>query len=187
MADKILLEPTITSHWKKVVKHAEDRCHCSLDEELESYLIFTLIRFTSNNDLASKVMATEFLQSLNLMGYARQAALRDVGDQCLLVAGLFPQTASKRLVSVNYYVDLGRNAYQQLSEILKQAFSNLYLQLSRQFIQLMDVLHNIRQEQTLMPLEALELWSQSGSQHAFKLLSDNNRVLPIKQGSRLIN
>ncbi|HEY9050019.1 MAG TPA: hypothetical protein VIQ03_00660 [Gammaproteobacteria bacterium] len=185
MTDSILLEPTITSHWKEVIQHAESRCQCTLDEDLESYLIFTLIRFTNNPELANKALAPEFLQSLHMMRHARQQALRDVGDQCLLVAGLFPQTANKRLVRVSYYVDLGRNAYQQLSEILKQAFSSLYMHLSKSFVQLMDVLQNIREQNELQPLQALELWSSTGSQNAYRIIGQHTKATPVVPNKRI--
>lgn len=42
-------------------------------------------------------------------GRVRDERLRDVADQCLILAGLFPGLARRR-VSPTYFIDLGRGA-----------------------------------------------------------------------------
>ena len=179
MTEQLILQPTATSHWKQVVQDAETKCHCQLDEEVESYLIFTLMRFTQNQDLASNALATDFLNSLQLAGHARQQKLRDLGDQCLLLTGLFPQRAEKRLVRVSYYVNLGRSAYDHLSQMLRQAFAQLYRELANNFVQLMDVLQNIRNEAALQPLQAFELWSDTASKNALGIITASSQGTPV--------
>ena len=179
MSNNLLLESTATAQWKHVLDDAKQQCHCQLDEEIESYLIFTLMRFTQNPELASKALAPDFLRSADLLGHAKENKLRDVGDQCLLLSGLFPQRAEKRLVSIGYYVGLGQSAYQQLSDSLRKAFAHLYQLLSENFVQMMDVLQNIRCEPALQPLQAMELWQQTGSRNAYRLITDSTVATPI--------
>ena len=179
MTEKLMLEPTTTAQWKQLLQHAEQQCQYQLNEDVESYLIFTLIRFTQNPSIASKALAPDLLNTTNLTGQARQQQLRDVGDQCLLLSGLFPQQAERRLVKVSYYVDLGRTAYIHLSELLKQAFADLYQQLSNHFVQMMDILQNIRSEPALLPLQALEQWQDTGSQNGRRILSGYSSATPI--------
>lgn len=179
MPEKLILQPTATSHWKELLQDAEHKCNCSLDDEVESYLIFTLIRFTQNPHLASTALAPDFLKTQYLAGHARQQQLRDVGDQCLLLSGLFPQRAEKRLVRVSYYVDLGRSAYDHLSQLLRQAMAELYRLLAHQFVQLMDVLQNLRSEPALQPLQALELWADTGSDNAYRIVTTSSGGLPV--------
>jgi len=179
MSNDLLLEPTATAQWKHVLDDAKRQCHCQLDDEIESYLIFTLMRFTQKPELASKALAPDFLRSVDLLGQTRQDQLRDVGDQCLLLSGLFPQRAEKRLVSISYYVGLGQSAYQQLSDTLRKAFAHLYQLLSENFVQMMDVLQNIRCEPALQPLQALELWQQTGSRNAYKLITGDSTAVPV--------
>ncbi len=179
MSNNLLLEPTATAQWKHVLNDAKHQCQCHLNEEIESYLIFTLMRFTQTPELASKVLALDFLRSTDLSGLARQDQLRDIGDQCLLLSGLFPQRAEKHLVSIGYYVGLGQSAYQQLSDTLRKAFAHLYQLLSENFVQMMDVLQNIRSEPALQPLQAMELWQETGSSNACRLITGNSNATPV--------
>jgi hypothetical protein len=179
MSETLILQPSAASHWQQLLQQAEEKCHCRLDDEVESYLIFTLMRFTQNQELASAALAADFLQTLQLAGHAREQRLRDLGDQCLLLTGLFPQRAERRLVRVSYYVDLGRSAYDNLSHILRQAFAQLYRQLARNFVQLMDVLQNIRSEPALQPLQAFELWADTASDNALRIVSAASDATPI--------
>ncbi len=179
MSDKLLLEPTATAQWKQLLQDAEKKAQCELDEDLESYLIFTLMRFTQNPELANAALAPDYLRSIHMTGQAKQQQLRDLGDQCLLVSGLFPQRAEKRLVRVSYYVNLGRTAYDHLSQILKKAFAELYQHLSTSFIQLTDVLQNIRSEPALQPLQAHQLWQDTASPNALRLITKDSHSLPV--------
>ena len=182
MSEKLLLEATTTAQWQALLQQAEEKCLCQLDEELESYLIFTLIRFTQDPELASKPLALDFLRSHHLYGNARENHLRDVGDQCLLVSGLFPQQVQKRMVSPRYYVDLGRSAYHHLSELLIRSFADLYQHLATSFVLLMDVLQNLRQQAELQPLQALDQWQHTGSQHAYRIITrDKPKVTLLPQ------
>jgi hypothetical protein len=184
MSNDLLLEPTATAQWKHLLDDAKQQCHCQLNEEIESYLIFTLMRFTQNPELASKALAPDFLRCADLLTHAKENTLRDVGDQCLLLSGLFPQRAEKRLVTVGYYVGLGQSAYQQLSSTLKEAFAYLYHLLSNNFVQMMDVLQNIRCEPALQPLQAMELWQQTGSDNAYKILTSNRLSTPVSLNTK---
>jgi len=166
------LEPTSTAQWHTLVSEAEAAAHCQLDETLESYLVFTLMRFCQRPELARSVMALEFLEGLQQGGIRQHDTLRDVGDKCLLVSGLFPQTARRRLVSVSYFVDLGRSAYQQLHE---RAHA-VYGQLAEEFVPMMDVLQALRaldaDAESLTLLESYQLWEKSGSEQALKRVKE---------------
>jgi hypothetical protein len=107
--------------------------------------------------------------------------LRDVGDQCLLLSGLFPKRAEKQLVKVSYYVNLGRSAYHHLSDGVHQASADLYRQLAETFVMLMDLLQTIREfnSPVLQPIQTHELWCDTGSQRAFNQLSGHS--LPIHE------
>jgi len=182
MKSELLLEPTALAQWKQLIQQAEERCHQALDEDVESYLIFTLMRFTQSPQLASRVLAPEFLNSAQLTGAARHNQLRDVGDECLLLSGLFPQVAQRRLVQPSYYVQLGQTAYDHLSQLMREALANLYQQLASCFVSMMDVLQNLRDEPALMPLQAYDLWQQTGSQAARHQLSENAGFAALDPG-----
>jgi hypothetical protein len=172
---KMVLHPTPTAQWQALVSEASVALgKPALSEELESYLVFLLMRFTDSPALSGSVMALEFLRSMELFKSARESSLRDVGDKCLLLAGFFPEMARRRRVKMSYYVDLGRSAYASLSSVHHQALSELFARLSHDFVLLVDVLHSMRaldgQKEDLDLIAAEELWRDTNSQHAWSVL-----------------
>jgi hypothetical protein len=144
--------------------------------------VFLLQRFCEQTDVLERVMALEYLHSLTAEGRVRNERLRDVGDHCLLYAGLFPHIACKRKVRISYFVQLGRSAYQQLSLALNQSAAQLYSELSFAFVMLMDVLHRVRELQAascLAPLEAIDLSQDTSSEHALNSLRRYTAAQPV--------
>lgn len=171
---ELVLKPTATAQWHSLINDAQSQCNLHLGEDQESYLVFLLMRFIERPELASKIMAMEFLQSMHKSGKERSDSLRDVGDQCLLFSGLFPKRAERRRVKVSYFVNIGKAAYTQLSETRMEGLAKLYQTLALQFVAMMDVLQAVRVMGTnspiLEPLAALELWQDTGSQQALGAL-----------------
>jgi hypothetical protein len=179
----LVLQPTDLAQWHALVAEAQAACDLSLDEALESYLVFLLMRFAGRPDLARRVMALEFLEAQCHSVYQIDK-LRDVGDQCLLFSGLFPQVAERRLVRVSYFVGIGRSAYDQLAVLLDRKGDELYGRLADAFVAVMDVLQAMRGlagEPVLQPLAAAELWAETGSRHAYAEILANSDSLPVAE------
>lgn len=172
MSNKLILEASNLAQWHTLVREAEKESGCHVDEVMESYLVFTLMRFMKNQNLCANAMAPDFLNLHNLPEAVRTEQLRNIGDQCLLLSGLFPKRAEKRLVRVSYYVDMGRSAYHHLSSTAQHATANLYKQLADAFVVLMDLLQTIRRfsSPVLPPMQSYELWSDTGSVSLFNQL-----------------
>lgn len=173
MSKQFILDSSEMSQWHTLVREAEQDYGCQLDEAMQSYLVFTLMRFAKNSQLNSKALALDYLTSHQLHETLRNEQLRDIGDQCLLVSGLYPQSAEKRLVSAGYYVDLGRSAYFHVSTVTQKGIAELYHQLAERFVLLMDLLQTIRQYSSpaMQPIAAMELWHQTGSRAAYKQIT----------------
>jgi hypothetical protein len=60
----LVLQPTSTAQWHKLVREAENAADHQLQEDLESYLVFLLMRFVNNPAIVSKIMAMEYLDGL---------------------------------------------------------------------------------------------------------------------------
>ncbi len=177
----ILTNVTSTALWHDVVHEAEESCAVILKEEIESYLVFLLMRHVNKPELVKHIVALEFLEGMKLTAAQRELALREVGDTCLLFAGLFPSIAEKRLVRLSYFVRMGQAAYVGIS----RKRNDLYSHLSHEFVPLMDILQSIRQytqkHPDLLPLQAYELWNDTGSQRALNVLRQytHSQALPI--------
>lgn len=165
----LILHPSTIAQWHTLLHDAQRQCAIHLKEDLESYLVFLLMRFTDQPALASSILGLDFLHSCQSMpNKHRQQLLKDVGDKCLLFAGLFPGRAKRRRVRVSYFVNLGRTAY---STLFEHQFPSepLFSKLSNEFTDLMDVLQSMRHDPNHLDLlSSFELWHETGSKLALK-------------------
>lgn len=140
---RLVMQPSSMAQWYALVNEAELAVGYQLKEALESYLIFLLMRFSNKPEMATKIIALEYLHGLVSRGHIRQERLRAVGDQCLLYSGLFPKRAERLQLRISYFVDIGRSAYYALSA-MKNEIDDVYADLSNEFITLMGVLQAMR-------------------------------------------
>lgn len=130
--------------WQALVREAARDGGVRLDELQESYLVMVLLRYQGDGTLLARVQALDWLNAFGLPPAARSDALRDVGDRCLLVAGLFPGLAERRRVSVEYFVDLGRGAWREVAESNRAGYAALFAQLQGSYRELVRTLSAMR-------------------------------------------
>jgi hypothetical protein len=178
---ELILEPTPRAQWQALVHEAQSACDRQLDEALECYLVFLLMRFADKPQCTARIMAEDYLNSQALHGEQRAGMLREVGDHCLLFSGLFPQLAERRLVRISYFVSIGRTSYSQLSDVLDRGWSSVYSHLSDAFIVLVDILHAMRSlggAAALTPLQALDFWQETGSRRCYEQVCAQGHLIP---------
>lgn len=139
-------EPTSMAEWRAIVHEAQSQSGYQFDDNIECYLVITLDKFTTSQELASSAIAIDYLSGIELSGQNKGVVLRQVGDECLLLSGLFPERALKKNVSLGYFIGLGQQAYNLIAatKALKDFDNELFSKLSDNFIGLMDVLHTMR-------------------------------------------
>ncbi len=142
----LLLQPTSLAQWYALVNEAEVDCALDLGEDLESYLVFLLMRFTEKPELSKTIVALEFLESLKKFGEDRRTSLQEIGDKCLIYSGFFPEQIKRRRLKESYYIDLGQNAYYLLAAMSRLRLANLYQNLCEGFLMMRDVLLAIRHD-----------------------------------------
>ncbi|MDR3478684.1 MAG: hypothetical protein P4M14_11710 [Gammaproteobacteria bacterium] len=176
---KVLVSATPVALWREIIHEAESLCGTQLQEEIEAYLVFMLVRYMDKPEMVKQIMATSFLEGLKLSANQREVVLKGVGDTCLLFAGLFPGATEKRLVKIGYFINLGRSAYSNISK----SHNDVYGRLTRHFVTIMDVLQSTRcytkECPDLLPLQAYDLWNESGSQRALGVLKQYTKATPI--------
>lgn len=145
---KLILHPTETSQWHALINEAQARTQLILNESMESYLVFLLMRFSQQTKLIESVMALDFLESMHATRHRQVELLRDVGDKSLLFCGLFPGIAKRRHVNLNYFSDLGQAAYLTIGELHERKSTDLFFQLSAQFVSLQQILQAVRYDYT---------------------------------------
>jgi hypothetical protein len=145
MMNRLILHPTELSQWHALVNEAQASSCLLLSENTESYLVFLLMRFSQGSQLIESVIALDFLESMHKPRQQQVSLLRDVGDKSLLFCGLFPGMAARRHVSLDYFAGMGQAAYLTVGE-LYESQSGLYFQLSKQFLNLQQILRAMRGE-----------------------------------------
>jgi len=175
---RLVLHPTPTAQWHSLVCEAESVSNVFLDEELQSYLVFLLMRFLDKPGMAARILALDYIDSMLSSGQRKEEKLRDVGDVCLIHAGLFPERAKRKRVSDQYFIELGCGAYQQLSVVMEHPIAPLYDRLSKFFLPIRDVLKamsNVHDNVIYKNLESSTIHSNSDIPQAGIITSHQHR------------
>jgi hypothetical protein len=141
---RILTDTAATALWHGLIREAEHNGAAPLDEEAESYLVFLLMRHLRDAELGGRIFALDYLDALQDAPTPREQRLRDVGDRCLLIAGLYPHQAQRRLVGLDYFLALGAQCYTDLAGAARHALADLYGRLAHSFARLVRVLVEVR-------------------------------------------
>lgn len=144
--EQIIIHPTDTSQWHALINEAQVKNNIILEVDTESYLVFLLMRYTSQADLEQSSLALDFLESKKSSGSKQIELLRSVGDKSLIISGLFPGLIKRKPINITYYIDMGQSSYMTLSES-HDVDSKLYYQLSQQFVKLQTILSSISNAQ----------------------------------------
>jgi len=164
----LILHPTTSALWHTLLHDAQQSTAIQLPSEEECYLLFLLMRFTEQPEMAHTILALDFLRGSQsqVSFHHQQQTLKNVGDQCLLFAGLFPGRAKRRRVKLSYFVKLGRAAYLSLGHLQED---DLFYHLAQDFVMLTDVLRATRANETNL-LQSFEWWQETQSVSAWKNL-----------------
>jgi hypothetical protein len=111
---------------------------------------------------------------------ARNALLRRVGDTSLFVAGFLGDGFARKLVDVDYYIDMGGAAYGRLSDNVRgtregRAFGTVFAELAEKFVDFVDVIAEIRDSGKAGAIDVLrlyEVWLRTRSRRAARLLRE---------------
>lgn len=106
--------------WVDLLKEGQGRAHVSLSETEESYTALMLQRFARRTDLTTITFALAFMEHAHEGPVQRQDSLWETADAGLLVAGLFPERARKKNVSVSYFTDMSQICFFELAGICER-------------------------------------------------------------------
>src|SRR5262245_20912085 len=137
----------------------------------ESYLVNLLSTFTRTQPDDSPV-GIKLAQAVQAPPDERARALREVGDTTLYVSGFFSESLSRKLVDVDYYIDIGGAAYGELARFFRgyrrsEVFGEIYDELEHKFPRFVDVLAEVSERTSMASnssvLSLYERWLKTGS------------------------
>jgi hypothetical protein len=107
-------------------------------------------------------LAEMFLLAQNSEPSTRFELLKKLGDRSLYLSGFFAESFSRKIIDIDYYVEMGETAYGQLSSLArKDVASQVYSVISNRFMEFSDLLQCISQRnQTLSDQGILKLYDR---------------------------
>jgi len=180
---------SLQEFFKDSVAAAMQKQGVAADDHTAYYVVNLLTLFARQEALYERSKTGPGLQPLALLlaeaadapdREARNAVLRRVGDTSLFVAGFLSDGFARKLVDVDYYIDMGGAAYGRLSASVRgtsqgRALSAVFAELAEKFRDFVDVLTEIRASDSAAALDVLrlyEVWLRTGSRRAARLLRE---------------
>lgn len=113
-----VVQRNLTEFFRDLLLSAMRSQSVQSSEETEFYLVKLLERFArAEREWFSRPLALEYLESFHSPATHRAGKLRHVADTSLFISGLFMESVHGKLVSADYYTQLGRTAYDELSKL----------------------------------------------------------------------
>lgn len=181
---------SLQEFFKDSVAEAMAKQGVAADDHTAYYVVNLLTLFARYESLYDQGKPGRGLQPLALLlaeaadtpdRDARNALLRRVGDTSLFVAGFLGDGFARKLVDVDYYIDVGGAAYGSLSDNVRgtqagRAFGSVFDELARKFRDFVDVLAEVRDSGRAAAIDVLrvyEVWLRTGSRRAARLLREH--------------
>ena len=187
-AERIRPIANLQEFFKDSVADAMEKQRVAADDHTAYYVVNLLTLFARSEKLFDRRTDGPGPQPLALQlaeaaaatdNQARNLVLQRVGDTSLFVAGFFQDGFARKLVDVDYYIDIGGAAYGSLSASVRgtirgRAFGGVFAELAEKFRDFVDVLAEIRDSARAADdydiLRLYEVWLKTGSQRAARLL-----------------
>lgn len=136
---------------------------------------------TENGKLTRETLAETFLKAQNSNTTVKIELLKKLGDVSLYVSGFFADSLSRKIVDVDYYVDMGETAYATLANQIKEDTSRkVFKDFSSRFLEYVDLLTTISQKSLVQNDESIlrlyEKYLKTGSELARETLEEKGIV-----------
>jgi len=177
-------KPTLTlvsqpqDYFRELVTEALGKQKISTQPETEFYLVNLLNQFMTADRLRDEPLAIMVKEALEQPAPREQSVLfRHIGDVSLYVAGFFQDSLNRKLVDVDYYIDMGGTAYQKVSALSdEEILKAVYGELAEKFGALVEVLAEVSDKTTPKTekdiLRMYEMWIRTRSERAAKALQE---------------
>ena len=152
--------------------------------ELLQFYIFSDHLFSDRNLSGKKQIKTlaELYLNSHHSHISLKSNLKQMGDTSLYISGFFRESLKKKMVSVDYYINMGRQAYESLSDFQN---GDLFEELADCFSDLVFVLFQIRKKNSRNTykdlLSLLGQYMETGSNQMARDLISQGINIPFKK------
>ncbi len=167
------------------VETASREAGVTVSADLQYYLSQLLVeRGRAPEEASEKTLVELHLQAVHAERPVQIRCYKDMGDQALYTAGFFPDRLRKRAVTTDYYVSMGRTAYEHLAHLLSgwggsgRGFEAIFAELADAFADCAALLQEVREQLRGEPqalddaaiLRLYEDWLSTGNPRALRKL-----------------
>ncbi len=139
------------------IEAAEEKLNIRLSKYTKIYILDLLKRLCTEKDplnlelIGDRPLAIVLMEAVRKDIFQKIRDLKAVGDVSLIFSGLYPEYLTRRLVDIDYYIEIGKKSYYLLSDTYsnlkrQQELFILYSQLVAEFITLIQILTEMASE-----------------------------------------
>jgi len=194
----IQTEKNTFDYFSQHVKESLKNQHISISKTSEQYLVHLLADFTFTRNIFNltksdnRPLAIIYHQAQHETAENKIKIFKDLGDFSLFITGFFPDSLNRKVTDVDYYILLGKSAYENLSGIFeknhKSSFTLMFDELAEKFVSITDILAEISSKSSTQwndgILRLYERWLKTRSKRDERLLCAKgivpNRTVPHK-------
>jgi hypothetical protein len=180
-------------YFREMVESALQRQRLDVGPMTSFYVVNLLAGFVRGDRAAAAsdedALGVRLMKALQSAGPEQRDGLRRVGDQSLFISGFFSDSLNSGLVDVDYYMQVGGQAYASLARS-DETFGEVFDELATKFGAVADVLAEVSERSALSSntdlLRLYEKWLRTGSRRSGELLAARGIVPNASIGSRFI-
>ncbi len=194
MAEALVRNESPVEYFRELVESAMQRQQLSARQLTSFYLVNLLAGFVRFDRLPAagddEPLGVRFVKALQEAGVRQRDELRQVGDLSLFISGFFADSLTRSLVDIDYYIQLGENAYGSLARRGDGTFGDVFDELSGKFPAFVEVLGEVSERSALTSnadlLRLYEKWLRTKSRRSGDLLASRGIVPDAALASRVV-
>jgi hypothetical protein len=162
-------------YFKELVDEALVHQRIAAQELTTFYVVQLLAGFLQRPaNESDEPLAFQLARALESGGVQQRSSLKQIGDVSLFISGFFSDSLRRKLVDVDYYVNIGGVAYGTLSRRETDTLSPVFAELAENFVSFVDVLSEVSERSSCASnsdlLRLYERWLKTGSVRSGQLL-----------------
>ncbi len=171
----------------------EKKLKIHLSEYSKIYLMKLLEELAEGNNYLNNIIKEDkplietLLEAVHQNIFEKIRNLKALGDLCLLFGGLYPDYMTRKLVDIDYFINIGKNSYNLISDTYKNYTTKydlymLYSKLTQEYLKLINILTEISDELSFLDRDnlykSLKRWERTGIKKYSEFIKSNN-IIPI--------